>query len=91
MLHASVRTESITERAICHPPEPRYPTTGRPEHSNETEAKENNLKNSLMKMMKILKEKLKKNLLKKWRNKQSKNWKKSIKFKKFLKECQENQ
>lgn len=44
------------------PQEPSYPTTGRPEYCNTTEAQEKDLKRNFMKMIDILKEGVNKSL-----------------------------
>lgn len=67
-------------------PEPIYPMTTRPEHSNTAKPQEDELKNSLVKMVEVLKEEVK-NFLKNW----GKGNEKIGRISKSLKECQENQ
>lgn len=57
------------------PPEPRGPTTARPEHPNAEEAEENNLKNNFI-LIEALKEEIKNFLKETEEKKQTKSWKK---------------
>ena len=57
-------------------PEPSGHTTGRLDHPNPEEAEENVFKHNFLRTIETFKQEMK-NSLKKWRKRQTKNWKKN--------------
>ena len=58
------KLKNISNRSQSNvaPTEPSSPTTARPEHSNTTEAQEENLKTNFMEMTEVFKEEINKSL-----------------------------
>ncbi|KAL6031469.1 hypothetical protein STEG23_014635 [Scotinomys teguina] len=86
-LHFSKVQQYHVSQGNMLPPEPRHPTTSRPEHYNAVKSQENDLKGSKMKIIEVLREEIKNSL----KEIKEKTIEQLEEINKSVKECEESQ